>query len=316
VIATDLFSDRGDGFSLLHHRRKGENAESRTVCPDYVSPRRSRAKSPVNGELQALSSTEKGEDEGDGHTSDSGTSRGRGKTPFSLSPPPRRSEFAFPRQYEFDDEMDAILEAQRLADERAPRPDPTGSPKRKREVLSDEEYRLRKERTDDLFEGYRSVRSSTALPPPKLLSKDEDQPGIEEAEGKGEQLNQEREADCKDKPVPLQGDSSRRSEDDDSDSGDDPKMMVVREALAGLSFGGGTCKQDKDVTTRIVLTVRQIRRVIAAKESLFKFGTFVPKSEREADASPEAPCWRAGRDLEWFRLREQGTFECDFLSCI
>jgi hypothetical protein len=40
---------------------------------------------------------------------------------------------------------------------------------------------------------------------------------------------------------------------------------------------------------RIVLTVRQLRRVMAAKESLFKFGTFVPRSEREADASPEAP---------------------------
>ena len=48
---------------------------------------------------------------------------------------------------------------------------------------------------------------------------------------------------------------------------------------------------------------------MAAKESLFKFGTFVPRSEREADASPEPPRWRAGRDLEWFRLQDQGTFE-------
>jgi hypothetical protein len=65
--------------------------------------------------------------------------------------------------------------------------------------------------------------------------------------------------------------------------------------------------------TRIVLTVRQLRRIMAAKESLFKFGVFVPKSEREAEASPEAPRWRAGRDIEWFRLREQGTpFERDW----
>ena len=49
---------------------------------------------------------------------------------------------------------------------------------------------------------------------------------------------------------------------------------------------------------RTVLTVRQLRRVLASKESLFKFGTFVPRSEREADDSPEAPRWRAGRDLE------------------
>jgi hypothetical protein len=51
---------------------------------------------------------------------------------------------------------------------------------------------------------------------------------------------------------------------------------------------------------------------MAAKESLFKFGTFVPKSDREADSSPEAPRWRAGKDLEWMRLREQGTFERDW----
>ncbi len=70
-------------------------------------------------------------------------------------------------------------------------------------------------------------------------------------------------------------------------------------------------KDSRVVFTRVVLTVRQLRRVMAAKESLFKYGTFVPKSEREADASPEAPRWRAGRDLEWLRLREQGTFERD-----
>ncbi len=65
-------------------------------------------------------------------------------------------------------------------------------------------------------------------------------------------------------------------------------------------------------STRIVLTARQLRRVMAVKESLFKFETFVPKSEREADSSSEAPRWRADRDLEWMRLREQGTFERDW----
>ena len=51
---------------------------------------------------------------------------------------------------------------------------------------------------------------------------------------------------------------------------------------------------------------------MAARESLFKFGTFVPRNDREADASPEAPRWRAGRDLEWLRLTETGTFENDW----
>jgi hypothetical protein len=51
---------------------------------------------------------------------------------------------------------------------------------------------------------------------------------------------------------------------------------------------------------------------MAAKESLFKFGVFVPRSEREAEASPEAPRWKVGQDLEWLRLGEQGTFERDW----
>ncbi len=102
--------------------------------------------------------------------------------------------------------MDAILETQRLEDERTPRPDPTEGPKRKREVLSDEEYRLRKERTDGLFEGYRRVRASTVSLSPRLSSKDEDQPGIEEVKEKGEQSNMEEEVGREDKPVPLPDD--------------------------------------------------------------------------------------------------------------
>jgi hypothetical protein len=38
----------------------------------------------------------------------------------------------------------------------------------------------------------------------------------------------------------------------------------------------------------------------------------VPKNDREANASPEAHRWKAGRDLEWLRLNEQGTFEQDW----
>jgi hypothetical protein len=48
---------------------------------------------------------------------------------------------------------------------------------------------------------------------------------------------------------------------------------------------------------------------MAAKESLVKFGTFVPRNDREADLSPEAARWKAGRDLEWFRLNKEGTFD-------
>jgi hypothetical protein len=42
---------------------------------------------------------------------------------------------------------------------------------------------------------------------------------------------------------------------------------------------------------------------------LFKFGTFVPKNDREAEVSPEAARWKAGRSLEWVRLGKEGTFD-------
>ncbi len=51
---------------------------------------------------------------------------------------------------------------------------------------------------------------------------------------------------------------------------------------------------------------------MAAKESLFKFGTFVPKNDREAELSPEAVRWKAGRTLEWVRLCKEGTFDGDW----
>jgi hypothetical protein len=35
----------------------------------------------------------------------------------------------------------------------------------------------------------------------------------------------------------------------------------------------------------------------------------VPRNYREADSSPEAKRWASGRQLEWIRLQEQGTFE-------
>jgi hypothetical protein len=60
------------------------------------------------------------------------------------------------------------------------------------------------------------------------------------------------------------------------------------------------------------MTCRQIRRVLSAKESIFKYGTFVPKNDREANMSPEAPRWKAGRDLEWFRSNEQDNFETNW----
>jgi hypothetical protein len=60
---------------------------------------------------------------------------------------------------------------------------------------------------------------------------------------------------------------------------------------------------------KILLSIKTMRRVLAFKETLHKYGVFVPKNDREADASPEATRWSSGRQLEWIRLQEQGTFE-------
>jgi hypothetical protein len=58
-----------------------------------------------------------------------------------------------------------------------------------------------------------------------------------------------------------------------------------------------------------LLSKRVLRRILAAKESIFKYGTFVPRNDRESDSSPEASRWKAGRDLEWLRLEQHGTFD-------
>ncbi len=64
--------------------------------------------------------------------------------------------------------------------------------------------------------------------------------------------------------------------------------------------------------TRILLSQKTLRKILVAKESLFKFGTFVPRNEAEALQSPEAHRWIAGKDLEWLRMGQRGTFETDW----
>ena len=44
----------------------------------------------------------------------------------------------------------------------------------------------------------------------------------------------------------------------------------------------------EQVNPRLVLLSKKVlRKILAAKESIFKFGTFVPANDREADSSPE-----------------------------
>jgi hypothetical protein len=60
---------------------------------------------------------------------------------------------------------------------------------------------------------------------------------------------------------------------------------------------------------KALLSSKTIRRILNFKESILKYGVFVPRNENESDASPEHLRWSSGRQLEWMRLQEQGTFE-------
>jgi hypothetical protein len=289
----------------------------------------------VTGSSEVMSSEEKTATAEAGIWTRSRSLRGSRKTPFSASPPPSSSStgrFSSPRFYDLppDDDLDAILEAQRLEDQSFPVGEQPSPPKRKREVLSDDEYRLRKERTDGLVEGYRRVRERSIIsprelspghkpvlddlePPPPGLGAGEDDSDSED--DSGIELGRDGADDQSDdgsSPVPQPG-ASTRAIDPKEDVSEDVGRTKLGDACVAMTIsehGAGLDGSGKAV--RVILTVRQLRRVMAARESLFKFGTFVPRSEREADASPEAPRWRAGRDLEWLRLGEQGTFERDW----
>jgi hypothetical protein len=60
------------------------------------------------------------------------------------------------------------------------------------------------------------------------------------------------------------------------------------------------------------MSSKLIVRILKAQETLFKYGTFIPRNDREAENSPEASRWRSGRSLEWLRLRNANTFETDW----
>ncbi len=133
-------------------------------------------------------------------------------------------------------------------------------PKRKREVLSDSEHRLRKDRTDNLFEGYRKVREQGKE---RLL----EHPGIGEVAFRdpfetGEEQYREEQSDSEDTTESLPDGfdpppSSLGTRDNDSDSEGDPEVMMAQEALVGLNINGKNGRVRKSDRTRIVLTIRQ-----------------------------------------------------------
>jgi hypothetical protein len=102
------------------------------------------------------------------------------------------------------------------------------------------------------------------------------------------------------------------SEPPATSSGDKINAGIVDVVDEGSSFVPGNSVFSPLARKLGLISKRVLRRIMAAKESLVKFGTFVPRSDRQADLSPEASRWKAGRDLEWFRLKKEGTFDGDW----
>jgi hypothetical protein len=60
------------------------------------------------------------------------------------------------------------------------------------------------------------------------------------------------------------------------------------------------------------LNSKVVRRILAARESIFKYGIYLPRNDFDADMSPERTRWHSGRQLEWLCLKQVGAFEYDW----
>ncbi len=46
------------------------------------------------------------------------------------------------------------------------------------------------------------------------------------------------------------------------------------------------------------LNAKTMRRILAMRKTIFKYGIYLPKTDRDADTSPESARWRSGRQFE------------------
>jgi hypothetical protein len=190
----------------------------------------------------------------------------------------------------------------------------------------------RRDRTDELFEGLRRTyfgEKERQLPAPNPVQSHQEvmealQREIDDLERR---RGRPRVPEESNRPLP-----SFRDEDNDprppssvahTNVAPDARTGVVRPFSivpepsdqtdnSAPNHSGSSSRGCFPVRKMILLSRRVLRRIMAAKESLFKFGTFVPKNHREAESSPEAARWRAGRELEWVRLGLEGTFDGDW----
>ncbi len=78
------------------------------------------------------------------------------------------------------------------------------------------------------------------------------------------------------------------------------------------SFGSSTVRQLGSKVGSYnghVISTSIIKRILRAQETIFKYGTMIPRNDTEADRSPEAARWISGRSLEWIRLNHVATFD-------
>jgi hypothetical protein len=96
-------------------------------------------------------------------------------------------------------------------------------------------------------------------------------------------------------------------------------MNLVPQAPFDVSTAFATpsdCSQDTTAFPRLRAphhNSKAVRRILAARESIFKYGIYLPRNDRDADASPKRARWHSGRQLEWIRRKEVRAFEYDWI---
>ena len=96
----------------------------------------------------------------------------------------------------------------------------------------------------------------------------------------------------------------------------DQPPEIVQGSVRGLvsRLQTSMCPHDVSRWPLPVLSSTRMRLVLKAKETIFKYGVYVPKNDKDANLSPERVQWRAGRTLEWLRLLKIG--KCSPIPCV
>jgi hypothetical protein len=86
------------------------------------------------------------------------------------------------------------------------------------------------------------------------------------------------------------------------------RLLSVKRRMP--EYGTMHVRKDTGFVSKVkALPTKILRRILKTQETLFKYGTQIPRSDKEAEASPEAIRWRSWRQFEtnwtWERIREE-----------